>query len=233
MARKQEEILASILELRKTQLLNYTSQVSHDGNISFNTVTDTLEIDLNAQKSTMFFALEHLMEANDLGGAYRVVTSRAGLVRQRAEILKYGAGNEKNIANLGIYPLDRLHESSGISAGSDIFNGYLLRDGAIGVISNHPYDFVNGTVKGEKRWSVSDVEMPFSKMRSNIFVNSEATDATSLINPVNGISDSNLRMTHFEEMAIWNRFYVVYRYNSDLATRPNDIVKIKGLTTNI
>jgi hypothetical protein len=32
-------------------------------------------------------------------------------------------------------------------------------------------------------------------------------------------------------MAIWVRFYVVYRYNSDLGTRVNDIVKIQGLLT--
>ena len=38
-------------------------------------------------------------------------------------------------------------------------------------------------------------------------------------------------MSHFEEMGIWASFTVVYRYNSDLATRPNDIVKIVGKTT--
>ena len=44
-------------------------------------------------------------------------------------------------------------------------------------------------------------------------------------------SDSNMIMTHFQEMAVWIRFYIVYRYNSDLTTRANDIVKLKGLTT--
>jgi hypothetical protein len=38
-------------------------------------------------------------------------------------------------------------------------------------------------------------------------------------------------MTHFEEMALWFRFYVVYRYNSDLSARANDIVKLVGATT--
>ena len=64
-------------------------------------------------------------------------------------------------------------------------------------------------------------------MRANIYTNSEATDATALI--TSG-SDSNLIMSHFEEMAVWVRFYVVYRYNSDIANRVNDILKITGST---
>jgi hypothetical protein len=40
-----------------------------------------------------------------------------------------------------------------------------------------------------------------------------------------------MTMTHFQEMAIWNRFYIVFPYNSDLTTRVSDIVKLKGLTT--
>ena len=65
-------------------------------------------------------------------------------------------------------------------------------------------------------------------MRANIYTDTQATDATALIT---GGTDSNLIMTHFEEMAVWVRFYVVYRYNSDLSTRVNDIVKIQGLTS--
>ena len=65
-------------------------------------------------------------------------------------------------------------------------------------------------------------------MRANIYTNSQATDATALISSG---TDYNLIMSHFEEMAIWVRFYVVYKYNSDLTTRANDIVKIVGLTS--
>ncbi|WP_288374105.1 hypothetical protein, partial [uncultured Chryseobacterium sp.] len=69
---------------------------------------------------------------------------------------------------------------------------------------------------------------PFTRMVANVYVNNAATDATAM---VSAGKDSNLIMTHFQEMAIWHRFYVVYRYNSDLANRVNDIVKITGLTT--
>jgi len=121
-----------------------------------------------------------------------------------------------------------MHESGNISGGSDIFQGWLMRDGAIGVVENFPYDFANETKINGKKWNITDMELPFARMRANVYTNSEATNATALISPA---TDTNLTMTHFEEMAIWIRFYVVYRFNSNLATRAQDIVKITGLTT--
>lgn len=224
-----ETILAAALETRKTQALGYTTQVSTTaGDYNFNAGTDTLEVKIAAQKETMFYALENLMAANELGGDYRLVTSRAGLAIQKAEALKYGAANDQNKAALGFLPMDRLHESGNISAGADKFNGWLIRNGAIGVYENYPFDFQNGTVVAGKEWSISDMEIPYTRMRANIYTNREATNADALI--TSG-SDSNTIMSHFEEMGIWIRFYVVYKYNSDIATRPNDIVKIQGLTT--
>lgn len=229
MANTIEGILAARLEERKTQTLGFVNQVSQgDGTYNFNTASDILEISKAAQKETMFYNLEALMNANELPGQARVVTNRAGLSVQRAEALKYGAGNEKNLDALGFYGADRMHESGNISAGSNIFNGWLIRDGAMGVYENFPFDFRNNTVVDGKEWSVSDVDLPFMKMRANIYTNKQATEATSLISAG---QDSNLIMSHFEEMAIWTRFYVVYRYNSDLPNRANDIVKISGLTS--
>ncbi|NQV77085.1 MAG: hypothetical protein HQ490_01870 [Lutibacter sp.] len=224
-----ETILAARLEDRKTQALSYTTQVSQgDGTFTFDAGTDTLKINKAAQKETMFYNLQELMAANELGGQYRLGTSRAGLAVQKAEALKYGAGNSKDLAALGFLPMDRLYESGNVSASTDIFNGWLVRDGAIGMFENFPFDFVNGTEIAGKKWSISDMEIPFTRLRANIYTNKEATDATALI--TSG-TDSNLQLSHFEEMAIWTRFYVVYRYNSAIGTRPNDIVKVSGLTT--
>lgn len=223
-----ETILAARLEERKTQTLDFTTQVSQgDGTYSFNTGTDTLEINKAAQKENMFFYLQHLMEANELGGDYRIVTNRGGLVPQKAELAKYGMANDKDLQAMGMFPMDRLYESGNISAASDVFNGWLFRDGAMGVFENYPTDFRNGTEFAGKKWSISDVELPFTRMRANIYTNTEATEATSIVSG----SPSDMKMTHFEEMAIWTRFYVVYRYNSDLTTRANDVVKIAGATS--
>lgn len=223
-----ESILSTNLEARKTQQLGYTTQASEGtSTFSFSTGTDTLTASLDAQKDGFFFKLRGLMESNELPGNYRIVTSRGGLMSSRAEYLKYGNSNEKDIQALGYLTPDRMHESGNIST-SDRFNGYLMRDGSMGVYENFPYDFRNGTRIDGREWSVSDVELPHVKMRANIYTNAQATDATALI--TSG-SDSNLIMSHFEEMAIWVRFYVVYRYNSDIANRVNDIVKIVGATT--
>lgn len=223
-----EGILATNLSSRKSQLLNNTVQHSPTaGDYSFNAGTDQLEIKRAAQKDTTWYNLQALMESNELPGSYRIVTNRGGTAIQKIEMLKYGAGNDKDLRNLGFFDASRMHESGNLSAGSDIFNGYLIRDGAIGMYENFPFDFRNGTEVGGKKWTVSDVELPYMKMRANIYTNAEATDADALI--TSG-SDSNMIMTHFEEMAVWARFYVVYRYNSDLTTRVNDIVSVLGTT---
>lgn len=224
-----ESILATVAESRKTQVLGYTTQASEGtATFAFSGATDTLTASLDAQKDGFFFKLRGLMEANELPGNYRLVTSRGGLMSSKAEYLKYGNSNDKDIQALGYLSEDRMHETGNLSPGSDRFSGYLMRDGSVGLYENFPYDFRNGTKIDGREWSVSDMELPYVKMRCNIYTNAQATDATALI--TSG-TDSNLIMSHFEEMAIWARFYVVYRYNSDLSTRVNDVVKIVGATS--
>lgn len=229
MANSIESVLIARMEERKTQTLGFTTQVSQgDGTYVFDAGTDTLNIQKAAQKETMYHSLEALMGANELPGRYRVATNRAGLTVQRAEALKFANGNEKNLDALGFYDADRLYETGNIAPGPNIFNGWLMRDGAMGMIPNHPYDFRSRTEVDGSVWSVSDVALPFINMQANVYTNAKPSEGTSLIAAGN---DSNLVMSHYEEMAIWARFYVVYRYNSDLATRPQDIVKLSGLTT--
>jgi hypothetical protein len=217
---------------RKTQVLDFTTQVSlGDGSFDFNAGTDTLEISKSAIKDTMFANLEALMAANKLGGDYRIVTNPAGLNVIETEAAKFGPGNQKDLKwTQSVIPMDRRYESHQLAPGVNAFNGFFVRDGAIGMYENYPFDFRKGTnLGGVKQWSISNVELPFTRMRANVYINKEATEATSLISPK---TDSNLIMTTFEEMALWFRGYFVYRYNSDLSTRANDIVKIAGLTTN-
>jgi hypothetical protein len=223
-----EGILLTSMDSRKTQVLGSTEQVSAaTGDYAFDATPDILKVKRAAQEETMFYSLEALMAANEVAGNYRIVTNRAGLARQKAEALKYGSGNEKNLQALNFFGADRMHESGNITSSAK-FDGYLLRDGSIGAVENFPEDFRAGTEFAGKKWSVSDLDLPFVNMRANIFTDKNATNGESLI--TSG-KDSNMTMTHFEEMAIWVRFYVVYRYNSDLGTRVNDIVKIQGLLT--
>lgn len=223
-----ESKISTIMEARKTQVLPYgTTEVSQgDGTFTFSTVTDTLSVSKAAQKETMFFNLTSLLEANEMPGQYRIVTQRAGLAVQKAEQLKYSVANDKNLAALGMFPLSNMYESGNLTVGNDdVFTGFVVRDGAIGLVENFPYDFVNGTEIGGMKWSISDMELPYCRMRGNIYTNKEAVNGSALITSGN---DTNLTMTHFEEMGIWLRFYIVYRYNSNLAGKANDIVKIVG-----
>ncbi len=228
-AASTDDIVETVMESRKTQVLDYDDQISQgDGTFSFDTGDDELDINKDAQKDTMFYNLGQLMIANQLPGAYRIVTSPAGLVVNNAESMKYSEYNTKNLQWQQLFmPDDRRYISDQISTSAN-FNGFFVRDGALGLYENYPYDFRNGTRIAGKEWSISDVELPYMKMRANVYVNTEATDATALVTPG---TRTDLKMTHFEEMALWFRFYVVYRYNSDLTTRAQDIVKLVGATS--
>lgn len=222
-------IVETVLEARKTQVLGYTTQVSQgDGTFAFDAGTDQLNISKAAQKDTMYPYLKQLMIANQLGGEYGIVTSPGGLLVSEVEAAKYGANNTKDLkwAQSAI-PMDKRYTSDQIATSAN-FNGFMVRDGAIGLYENFPYDFRNGTKLAGKEWSVSDIELPYMRMRANVYVNQEATEATSLVTPG---SRTDLKMTHFEEMALWFRFYVGYRYNSAIGTRAQDIVKIVGATS--
>lgn len=225
-----DSIILSRLEGRKTQALPLgLSQVSDGSNtFNFNATTDTLEISKGAQKEFMFANLSRIVDANEMYGDYEILTSRAGLAAAKNEWAKYGNSNEKNLQALGFPTVDQLHETGTLIPGSNNFSGFYVRNGAIAMYENFPADFRMGTKIGEKEWSISDMELPFVKMRANVFVNREATDATAL---VSAGRDTNLMMSHFQEMGLWVRVYFFEEYNSDLSTRPNPIIKLVGLAS--
>ena len=230
MAYAKEGILKTVIDTRKSQVFAGAQQISMgDGTFTFSgSSAFTLTLNKAAQKDTMFSYLTQGMDINLLPGNYAIVNTVGGLAVANAEQRKYGMNNTKDIAwDGGSIPFANRYESSAITTSAN-FDGYLVRSGALSFFENHPFDFANGTKIAGKEWSVSDMELPFIKSRANIFVNNEATDATAL---VTSGTNSNLKMTTFEEMAIWDRFYVVYRYNSDLTSRANDVVKLIGATT--
>ena len=225
-----DDLIEVVLEARKSQVCNYVAQVSQGaGAFTFDGGTHIVSVAKAAVNEVMFYNLLNLQQANQVGGQYRIVTSPGGLVSAEAQYRMHGANNDKNIQwDQTIIPPDRRFVSDQLTAGSDVFNGFFVRDGEVGLIENFPFDFRQGTVIAGKAWSITDVALPYTKMRANIFINTEATDATAMITPT---TDTNLTMTTFEEMAIWHRFFIPYRYNSALATYPTGILKISGKTT--
>lgn len=229
MADTKETILTTVLDAQRSQTLDFTTQINQSSGGGTYTFTggDILTINKAAQQETMFSSLSALMAANKLEGQYASVVSPAGLAVQKMETLKYGSDNNKNLQALGMIPASDMHNSHNISASSDVFNGYWVQKGAIGMFSNFPYDFRNMTEVDSAKWAVSDVEMPMLRSRVNVYTDRFKANATSIVSA----ADTNVIMSAGEEMAIWDRFYVVYPYNSDLSVYPSGIVKIQGLTT--
>jgi len=233
MATKLEEVLSTVAETRKTQLLNFTTQASQgSGTFVFDGTGDTLNISKDAQRETMFHNMTSLAVANKLPGNYSLVGSPLALLSHDSAVQQSGANNAVNLQ----YPMnqwiqERYYQSHFLQPGADNFSGYFMRDGSLGMVSNHPYDFINGTEINGMKWGISPVPLQGIRMRPNIYINNNAVDATSLVKQGAAPIDTNLLMSHFEEMAIWLRVYVVYPYQTDFATRANDIWKLRGLTT--
>lgn len=164
-----EGILTTTLEARKTQLLPLgLEQVSNTtGDYAFDSVSDTLKVNKAAQDETMFYSIEAALAANEIGGNYSIVSNRAGLARQKMAALKLGANNAENLQALGFMGADRIYETGNITT-SEKFDGFMFRDGAVGVFENFPSDFRKGTEVNGKKWSVSDMKLPFINMRANI-----------------------------------------------------------------
>ena len=223
MGKAKETILQTVLEANKTQVLGYTTQASqNDGTYSF--AANTLSVSKDAQQSNMYFMLQNLMESNEVGGNYDIVTSPMGIISSIVAGNQNGANNAKNYGWDNV-PAANVFESNQIDASTDNFNGWFIRKGALATIDNHPYDFAKGTEIGNKKWSVADSMMPFVNARPNVFFNEGASNNESLV------SSSDNIMASFEEMGFWVRFYVVTPYNEDASTIVNPIVKLKGLTS--
>jgi len=228
MAVTKDNLIETILEANKTQVLDFDTQVSQgDGTFVFQTASDTLEINKAAQKDTMFPLLKSLMGSNKLGGQYAIVTSPGGLVSSVTEAMKYQGDQSKYLEwAQADMPFDNRHETNQISPGSDNFLGFYVRKGAIGLFSNYPYNFRIGTKLGNQEWGITNTVMPFVNSRLNFFINEGSTNAESMF-----ANDTNMKMTTFKEIGLWDRFYIVVRPITDRTTSPSDIVKIKGLTT--
>lgn len=226
MAAAKETQIESLLNTNKTQVWTGTTQVNNgDGTFTFDGANDWLEANKAAQKDVLFSNLKTLFRINKKVGAYNIVVNEGGFNLAINEILKYGAANDEN-RQFQLNSLPRYFETLGISPGSDQFIGFMMRDGAIGIVQNYPSDFRLRTNVGEKLWGVMDSPAPHIGAKLNVYYNKEAVDASSL-----GDTTSHLKMTYMEEWGFLDKFFIVSNYNSDLTSRANEIVKLIGETS--
>jgi len=226
MAAAKETYIAANLNTYKSQVCAGIDQINGgDGVFAFDAGLDTVTVNKAGQKDMLFSNLQTLFRINKLAGAYNAVVNEGGFNLALNEILKYGAANDKNLANIK-NQLPVLFETLGISATSFQFVAYMMRNGAFGGVQNYPYDFRTGTTIGQKQWGIMPTPAPYIGERLNVYHNTEAVDASSL-----GDTSSHLLMTGMEEWGFIDKFFIVNNYNSDLTTRVNDIYKITGATS--
>ena len=226
MASAKETIMLAHLATNRTQVWGGVAQINNgDGTFAFDAATDQLDINLAAQKDVLFSNLKTLFGINKFPGETDIVVNLGGFNLALNEIFKFGQMNQENrqfIQN----QLPTYYPTLGISPGSDQFSGYHIRRGSVGIAQNYPSDFRNPVQVGEKLWGITDTPVPYLNTQVNTFYNREAADASGA-----GETTAHLKMTHYEEWAFIDKFFLTSIYNSDLASRPNPIVKIVGATT--
>jgi len=228
MANAKEVQQLAFLETQKTQVwTNLTSINNGAGSYSFNSTTDLLEVDLAGQKNGFFNRLKTSFRNNDQSrmGSYSLVTNEGGLTLALDTIATLGqanASNEQNATN----SIPKAYGSQNISGGSDQFIGFMIEDGAVGIAQNFPWEFRSEIATSDAQWGVSDTAVPMLGNRINTYYNKGKADASA-----EGGTLAESRMTTFEEFGFLDKFYLVSSYNSDLATRANNILKIKGATS--
>lgn len=228
-ANSAEDAILTVLNNNKTQQLSYLTQANAgDGTFIFDTgATNVLSVNKAGLKDTLYFDYNNITSNNELYEDNLLITSKGGTNEIIKQMNKYGVANSENLNWASeLISKGKIYETQNIAPESDIFNGYLLQEGAVGVYPNFPFDFRKGSKVGTKEWSVSSTDLPFMNMKANIIIDRNAVDATAKIG-----RGSDSTMTTSESMGIWFRFYITHPYNSAPSTRVSEIIKIKALNS--
>lgn len=215
----KEAYIQTKFEALKTQQL----AISGGDGITFDTGTDTMKITKAAQTDTMALDIRTILGENNLGNDYSL-SAGYGLGRVINQLTKYGAANDKNLQVLG---LPNIHYSNQITkAGGDNWTGFLATPGAIAMVENHLPDFIlNRNIKG-KQFGITSRPVPYLNERIMMFQNEDTADVSGT-----GAYASELKMSYYKEEGFISKFFVIGQYNSDIANRVNNIIKINGLSS--
>lgn len=218
-ALQKEAYIQTKFEALKTQKL----AISGGSGFTFDEGTDTLKITQAGQGDTMALDLKSILSENNLGENYSL-SAGYGLQRVMNKITKYGAGNEKNLQVLG---LPNIHYSNQITrAAGDDWTGFAAMPGAIAMVENHLPDFIlNRNIKG-KQFGITSRPVPYLNERIMMFQNEDTADVSGT-----GSFASELKMSYYKEEGFISKFFVIGQYNSDIANRVNNIIKINGLNS--
>lgn len=222
LAKAMSENIESVLNLRRTQVLDTTAAIS---GMTFDGTNHNIDITYDAQTSAPIFSdMATVMMDNGIGfmpNDFNYIGD-AGITSIEAYRRQF---NENNSMNLSQMPMQYFVDTSGSitrPAGSTS-SGYLLKNGAISLIDSVPLEFAQGiTIGGDVSvWDIGDMELPYSGMRPLLYRKRMEADGSVF---------GGSKMSYVEKYGIGLQYAIVYNYNTDLSANVNDIVRVEMLT---
>lgn len=221
LSKEAAEILLSVLDTRRTQVLTDTGAPT---GVAFDGTADALEIALAQQSNPFFDYINTILAQNDIDGDAMAVASHS-IGHILANHRLYGANNDKNLLGQS-FPSIKGEASLTPTAGSNA-TAYVVKAGAIGLFPSYPIEFASGGAgaPADVKFGVGSVALPMSGLKPLLYEEVQKFDGTAL-----GTARPTAAMTYKTIYGIGLSFGVVTSYNSDLANRVNDIVKVELLS---
>jgi len=216
MAKKKCEIMETFLEAQKTQVFSVAGAPT-----GYSFAANKLTVTNAAQTFIMFDTIRTLMEQNNLNDDIAMVASY-GLKHATNQLKPYGTNNEKNLINQ--MPIQTFFDGQITVGGANRFNGFVAQKGAFAMVPNFTPEFLSGANLADCAWGITNFAAPYLNEQVMVFQERAKSDNNSF--SASSLTDHAMSIMMGEYFI--HKFYLVQKYNSDLTTRVNDIVKIEG-----
>lgn len=229
MANKKDQIIRDILNTRRTQVLDNAALLDEGSETwNFNTGTDELEVDQAAQQGNFYYKTDQLARSNFQEQPFVMITNKVGLTNVTSNIMSHGVGNDFNRQDPRNIPFPILESpNQTIVGGTDRFVAHLLQMGGIGLIDNITHNYANKResfgAEGRIQWGVTNGLMPYLNSAIPFLYRDSYGDNSSFSS-----GSTNLKVDILESWKFHHIFYIITSYNQDLATRPNNIIRMRG-----
>lgn len=230
-ANKKDQIIRDLLNTRRTQVLNSAdASLLDEGSETwnFNAGTDELEVDQAAQQGNFYYKLDQLAKANFQDQPFILISNKLGLTNVTSNILKFGQANSSNLQSAQNIPFPAVESpNQTIVGGTDRFVLHMLQLGGIGLVDNITYNYANRResygAEGKIQWEVTNGMMPYINSAVPFLYRNTYGDNSGF-----SAGSTNLKVDILENWRFHHIFYLIHTYNQDLATRPNNIIRVRG-----
>ena len=229
-ANAKDVIIRDLLNTRRTQVLNSADPSLLDEGSetwNFNTGTDELEVDQAAQQGNFYYKLDQLAKNNFQDQPFMLIANKLGLTNVTSNILKFGQSNDQNLQSAQNIPFPAVTSPNQVIAGPDRFLAHMLQMGGIGLVDNITHNYAKRResygAEGKIQWDVTNGIMPYIDSAVPFLYRTTYGDNTAL-----SAGSTNLAVDILENWRFHHTFYLISSYNQDLATRPNNVIRVRG-----